>query len=226
MTTIHTHPSTSRIALVLAPALMGAALLIDLTPQTDGTGELLAAVADQPGRWHLTGTLFLLSGLAWAVAGAGLVRTLAARSRLVAVAGALLGVGGIALALLDAAGFYLPAVAESAATLQEKIHVVERVEGAAPVVSTEILHLVGWGLGMLLLVVGLFVSRAVPRWIPGLLLLSLVGLLAFVSGAPLAVAVACHVAALAGLAVSVDRMPASHLDRQEFEKTAGSSPSR
>jgi hypothetical protein len=226
MTTTPTHPAAYRIARVQAPALMGAALRIDLTPQTNGTGELLAAVADQPGRWHLTGTLFLLSGLAWTVAGNGLLRMLGDRSRLVGVAGALLATGGAALALLDAAGVYLPAVAGSATSPQEQIQIVEHVEGAPLVVAGEIVHLVGWGLGMLVLVLGLLVSRAVPRWIAGLLLLSLVGISAFVSGALLAAAVTAHVAALAAVAVSAAREPASRVTPQEFVRIAGSAPSR
>lgn len=190
-----------RVALVVAPLLMGSAMLLDLTPGTDGTSELLGAVAKEPGRWVTTGTLFLLSGLAWTLAGVGLTRMTGRRSRLAGAAGLALAAGGTALALIDAAGVYLPHLARSGAPLQEQVGVVEAVEGSAPLIAAELVHVVGWGVGMLLLAVGLLVSRALPRWIPVLLLVSLAGLVAFVQGPPLAAAVAAHVAALTGLAI-------------------------
>lgn len=205
ISTSRTSPTPYRVALVLAPVLMGAALLMDLTPQTDTTEELLAMVREHPDRWLLTGTLFLLSGLAWTVAGVGLHRTLGKRSRLVGVGGLAVAAGGATLALVDAAGHYLPALARSSASIDQQVSVVERVEGSAPLLALEIVHIAGWILGLLLVAAGLLASRVVARWIPALLIASLAGMLAFASGPGLFCAVAAHVTALVALAVFMPR---------------------
>lgn len=199
--TNRTSPTPYRVALVLAPVLMGAALLMDLTPQTDTTEELLAMVREHPDRWLLTGTLFLFSGLAWVVAGIGLHRMLGRRSRLVGVGGLGVAAGGAALALVDAAGYYLPALARSSASVDQQVSVVERVEGSAPLLALEIVHIAGWILGLLLVAAGLLAARVVARWIPALLIASLAGMVAFASGPGLLGAVVAHVTALVALAV-------------------------
>jgi len=203
-----------RLAFVLAPLLMGMAMVVDLTPGTDSTQELLAAVADQPDRWLLTGTLFLLSGLAWAVTGVVLHRVARGRSRLITIGGVLLAAGGAALALLDAAGSYLPAVAGSGASLEQQVEVVEQVESTPVLVFIEVVHVAGWALGLVLVAFGLLRSRMVSAWIPGLVLLSFVGMFAFTGGVPILVAATLLVVGMTGLAMKLPQAaPARDADR-------------
>ncbi len=192
-----------RLAFVLAPLLMGIAMVLDLTPGTDSTQELLAAVADQPERWLLTGTLFLLSGLGWTVTGAVLHRVARGRSRLIAVGGVLLATGGAALALLDAAGSYLPALARSGAPLEQQVAVVEQVESTPVLVVIEIVHVAGWALGLVLVAIGLLRSRVVPAWVPVLLLVGFAGMVAFTGGVPILVAATLLVVGMTGLAMGL-----------------------
>lgn len=190
-----------RLAFLLAPMLMGIAMILDLTPGTDSTQELLAAVAEQPDRWLLTGSMFLLSGLGWVVAGIALHRIARGRSRLVGPGGVLLAAGGAGLALLDAAGSYLPALVRSGATVEQQVAVVEHVEATPVLLVIEFVHVVGWALGLVLVAVGLLRSRMTPAWVPVLLLLSFAGMFAFTSGIPILVAAVLLVVGMTGLAV-------------------------
>lgn len=190
-----------RLAFLLAPLLMGVAMAVDLTPGTDSTQELLAAVAEQPDRWLLTGTLFLLSGFAWVAVGVVLLQVSRGRSRLVAVGAVLLAAGGAALALLDAAGTYLPAVARSTASIEQQVAIVEEVETTAVVLVIEVVHIAGWAVGLLLVAVGMLRSRIVPVWAPVLALLGFAGMIAFTGGVAILVAAALLVAGMTGMAV-------------------------
>lgn len=190
-----------RVAFILGPLLMGIAMAIDLTPGTDSTQELLAAVAEQPDRWLLTGTLFLLSGLAWIAVGAALLRICRGLSRLVVVGAVLLAAGGAALALLDAAGTYLPAVALSTATVEQQIAIVEEVETTPVLLVIEVVHIAGWALGLVLVTVGMLRSRIVPVWVPVLTLLGFAGMLVFAGGVAILVAAALLLVGMMGMAV-------------------------
>jgi hypothetical protein len=192
-----------RVALAAAPALTGAAMLADLTPQSGATAELLTAVREQPDRWLLTCSLFLVAGLAWALGGIGLRRIVGARSCLVAVGGALLAAGGVALALIDAAGYYLSGIARSGATVEQQVTAVEHVESTGPLIALEVIHVAGWTLGLVLVSVGLLRSGTVARWVPATVVLSLVGVVAFTGGVPLWLALAVQVVALTALAASL-----------------------
>ena len=194
-----------RTALALAPALMGVAFLIDRSPQADSTEELLALVKGHPDSWLLAGSLFLAAGLAWLVAGIGIARHLGGRSRLLGVGGLALAAGGMALSLLDAAGIYLPGLATSGASLAEQVGVVEHVESSAPLLIIEIVHVAGWGLGLLLVAIGLLRTRDLPRWVPILLLASLAGMVVFADGPVLMAAVIAQVAACFVLATRLTR---------------------
>jgi hypothetical protein len=201
----HTTRPADLVALVLAPVLLGAAMLLDLTPDADGTAELLGLVGESPQRWLLSNSLFLLSGLAWTVAGIGLYRRLGRRSRTIGIGAIGVAAGGVALGLIEATVLYLPGLARSGASLDQQVRTVEYVESSAPTIAFEVVHVAGWLLGLLLVAVGLLLRRAVPRWIPATMLAGLAGMLAFSDGPGLATASAVLVVAVTGLALHLAR---------------------
>lgn len=193
------------VALAVAPILMGAAMLLDLTPFAADTTELLALVEENPARWAWANAVFLLAGVAWTVAAIGLFRRLGPHSRTIAVGAAALTAGGVALGLIEATMAYLPGLARSGASVAEQVTVVEQLDSSAPVLAFEVVHIIGWLGGLLLVVIGLFLTRAVPRWAPAMVLMGLVGVLVFVSGPGLAVASALVAAGTTSTAVHLSR---------------------
>lgn len=188
------------VALAGAPVLMGAAMLLDLTPHATSTTELLGLVAEDPGRWTLANVLYLCAGVAWTVAAVGLLRRLGSRSRIVALGAVGLTAGGVAMGLIEATMAYVPALARSGVPVTDQVEVVEALDGSAVVLTFELVHIVGWLGGLLLIVVGLFLTRAVPRWVPATLLAGLVGMVVLVTGPGLVVALAALAAGSIGLA--------------------------
>lgn len=73
-----------------------------------------------------------------------------------------------------------------------------------PLLALEIIHIVGWAVGLVLVAIGLWVARVTSRWIPLLLVVSIAGLVV-ASGVALMVVVAIHVVALAALAAQLPR---------------------
>ncbi|QDO89566.1 hypothetical protein FNH13_15525 [Ornithinimicrobium ciconiae] len=193
------------VALCCAPILMGAAMLLDLTPLADDTTELLTLVAASPGRWMWANLVFLCAGVAWTVAALGLLRRLGSRSRTVALGAVGVAAGGVTLGLIEATMAYLPALAQSGASMSDRVGVVETLDASPLVLTFELVHIVGWLGGQLLIVVGLLLTRAVPRWVPVTLLVGLVGLVAFATGPGLALASCVLAAGSTGLAVHLAR---------------------
>jgi len=91
---------------------MGAALLIDITPQAGDTRELLKLIDENPGAWSAGQTLFFLSAVAWFPAGMALIRLFRREAPIGRVAGAAVAVGGLAVLPIDAAGAVPAAVGQ------------------------------------------------------------------------------------------------------------------
>jgi len=193
------------VALASAPILMSAAMLLDLTPSADDTTGLLALVGDSPDRWMWANATFLLAAVAWTTAAIGLFRRLGQRSRSIAVGAIALAAGGAALGLIEATMAYLPGLAQSGASVAEQVAVVEQLDSSAPAMVFELVHIVGWLGGLLLVVTGLFLTRVVPRWVPATVFAGLVGVIVFVSGPGLAVAGAVMAAGTTALAMHLAR---------------------
>lgn len=213
------------VALCCAPILMGAAMLMDLTPLADGTTELLALVAESPGRWMWTNVVFLCAGVAWTVAAVGLFRRLRSRSRTVALGAVGVAAGGVTLALIEATMAYVPALAQSGASVADRAGVVETLDRAPLVLIFELVHVIGWFGGLLLIVVGLFLTRVIPRWVPATMLAGLVGMVLFGAGPGVALATGLLTAGSTGLAVQLARAPqaaapARHTHRSWPARTA------
>lgn len=135
------------LSLVAAPAVMGAALLTDITPQAESTRELLTLIAQKPGAWSMGQTLFFLSALLWFPAGLALIRLLAPVGRLGWLAGAAVAIGGLAVLPVDAAGLYLRDLAVSDIALDQQVALVEAVENSPAVIAFEAIHIAGLFLG-------------------------------------------------------------------------------
>ena len=195
------------LPLVLAPALLGAALLTDITPQADDTRELLALIADEPGSWSTGQTLFFLSAVMWVPAGLALVRMFGRGAPIGWLGGAAVAVGGLAVLPVDAAGLYLRELAGSEIPLDQQIALVERVESSPTLIVFEIVHVVGLFLGLLVVGVAMLRHRGLPRWAGALVLVGMVGTAAAPGRAGLASALALLVVGLGVAAVRLGLFP-------------------
>lgn len=193
-------------ALVAAPLLLSAAMLSDITPDADGTKELLEIIAERPSAWTLGQTLFLLSAVAWLPAGAALMRLFGRRTPSGRWGGLLVMLGGLAVLPMDAAGLYLSPLAASSVPIDEQVEIVEAIEGSVAVIAFETVHVVGLFIGLLVVGVALLRSRIVPRLAAGTLIAALVGLIINLHPAMEAVSTAMLVVALGATAVRVLRL--------------------
>ena len=165
------------IALIAAPLLLGAAMLRDITPDADGTKELLGLIADRPGAWSMGQTLFTLSAIAWLPAGLALMRLFGGRTPSGRWGGLLVMLGGLAMLPMDAAGLYLTRLASSEVPIEQQVSLVESVEGSATVIAFETVHVVGLFLGLIVVAVAMLRSRIVPVAAPVVVIVAIVGLL-------------------------------------------------
>jgi hypothetical protein len=193
------------LALVAAPLLIGAASLVDITPETETTEELLTLIAERPTAWSAGQLLFFLSGVLWVPAGLALLRIVGTRT-LGRVGALAVLIGGAAILPVDAAGLYLRELATSGVPLAEQVDIVEGVDGSAPVLAFEVVHVVGLFGGLLVLALGLLRARIAPVWTPVVLLVALAGLLAAPHRIVETVAMALLVVAFGALAGRLLRM--------------------
>lgn len=192
-------------SLVLAPTLLGAALLTDITPQADGTRELLTLIAEKPAAWSMGQTLFFFSAVAWCAAGLTLMRLLGRSGRTGRIAGAAVAIGGLAVLPVDAAGLYLRELAASDIGLDQQVALVEAVESSPTVIAFEVIHIAGLFLGLLLVGVAMLRHGRLPRWAGVLVLVGTVGMVAAPAGVLLGLAVALLTVGLGGAAVRAAR---------------------
>lgn len=201
------------LPLVLAPTLMGAALLTDITPQADDTRALLTLIAEQPRAWSTGQTLFFLSALAWLPAGLAMMRLFGREARFGRVAGAAVTVGGLAVLPVDAAGLYLRELPATNLPLDQQVALVEAVESSSTLLVFETVHVAGLFLGLLVVSVAMLRHRSLPRWAGVLVLVGLIGLVAAPGRPLLAVSMALLVVGLGvaavrlGESVSLGRWP-------------------
>ena len=200
MTTSPAHRLTA-LSLVLAPAIMGAALLTDISPRAENTRELLTLIAEKPGEWSMGQTLFFLSAVLWFPAGLALIRLLAPSGHRGRLAGAAVAIGGLAVLPVDAAGLYLRHLAVSDIALDQKVALVEAVESSPTVIAFEVIHIAGLFLGLLLVGVVTLRNRDLPRWVGILVLSGTVGLVVAPAGILLALPITLLTLGLGGAAV-------------------------
>lgn len=200
------------LSLVLAPTLLGAALLTDITPQADGTRELLTLIAEKPGAWSTGQTLFFLSAVAWLPAGLALMRLFGREARVGRLAGAAVAVGGLAMLPIDAAGLYLRKLAASDIPLDQQVSLVDGVESSPTLLVLETVHVAGLFLGLLVVGGAMLQHRDLPRWAGVLVLVGMVGMVAAPGRPLLAVAAALLAVGLGVAAVRVGRLAEDELN--------------
>ena len=193
-------------ALFVAPLFMLGAMLRDITPDADGTAELLALIAERPGAWTLGQTLFILSAIAWLPAGLGLMRLFGGRHLVGRWGGLLILLGGLAILAVDAAGLYLRPLVESDVPTEQQVSIVEGVEGSAAVIAFETVHVVGLFIGLLVVAVAMLRSRELPRLAPVALIGALIGLIVNIHPAMEAAALVLLVLGLGAAGVRVLRL--------------------
>ena len=157
-------PYSASALVVGATALSVGALL---SPRTDDARLLVMLVQDQPERWMAMVSLYLVSSIGL-VLGLPAVLSLfdqrGARTALVAVAVLTVGcIGTVAYAVLLAV--YRAMVIEEQLTSS-----IEQLARQADLIPALIVWLVTFLLGEVLLAIALLLARAVPRWIPIVLL--------------------------------------------------------
>lgn len=209
MTTSSSRPvhRLAALALVGAPTLMGAALLVDVTPQADSTRELLTVIAEKPGAWSTGQTLFFLSAVLWLPAGLTLMRLFSRGARAGWLAGAAVAIGGLAVLPVDAAGLYLRELVGSDIPLEQQVSLVEGVENSPTLLVFETVHVVGLFLGLFVVGVAMLRHRDLPRWAGLLVLVGVVGLMAAPGRPVLAAAAALVVIGFTVAAAKVARLP-------------------
>lgn len=200
------------LSLVLAPALLGAALLTDITPQADDTRELLKLIAEKPGAWTASQTLFLLAALAWLPAALALMRLFGREARVGRLAAAAVAVGGLAMLPIDAAGLYLRKLATSDIPLDQQVSLVDGVESSPTLLALETVHVAGLFLGLLVVGGAMLRHRDLPRWAGVLVLVGMVGMVAAPGRPLLAVAATLLVVGLGVAAVRVGRLAEDELN--------------
>ncbi|MHA6668354.1 hypothetical protein ACX3O0_05745 [Homoserinimonas sp. A447] len=164
-------------SLLAAPLLLAAAMLRDITPDAEGTQELLSLISGQPDAWALGQTLFLLSAVAWLPAGLALMRLFGDRTLFGRWAGLLVMLGGLAILPIDAAGLYLAPLAGSNIPEEQQVALVESVEGSTTLIVFETVHVVALFVGLLVVAVAMLRSRIVPMVAPIAIMVAIVGLL-------------------------------------------------
>lgn len=213
MTTPSDRPLSARrlsaLPLVLAPALMGAALLTDITPRAGDTRELLELIARNPGAWSAGQTLFFLSGVLWVPAGLLLMRLFGRRARTGWFGAAAVAVGGLAVLPVDAAGLYLRVLADSDIPTDQQVALVEGVEASPALLVFETVHIGGLFVGLVVVGIAMLRHRGLPRWAGALVMVGMVGLLAAPGGPALAAAVALLVVGLGVAALRLSGLAGS-----------------
>lgn len=204
-------PRLTAFSLVLAPAVMGAALMIDITPQAESTRELLTLIAQQPGAWSMGQTLFFLSAALWFPAGLALMHLLGRSARTGRLAGAAVAIGGLAVLPVDAAGLYLHDLAVSDIALDQQVALVEAVENSPAVIAFEVIHIAGLFLGLLLVGVVMLRHRDFPRWAGILVLIGTVGLVVAPAGILLALPITLLTLGLGSAAAQAGRTTRAEL---------------
>ena len=186
-------------AMIVAPPVFVIAELLHAKFQTEPAKQL-AAVADNTGRWYAAHVLVLLS-LALAVpAFFGLVHMLrrgrAAFGHLGLVA---FTPGVVAVAAIVGMELVLWQMAQPNANRDEMVALAERINESA---GTAVVFLVAllFPLAWLLVGIGLYLARTVPRWAAVLIAVAQpIGFAGELAGGPKALAVAAQVAFALGL---------------------------
>lgn len=211
-----TNPATFRrgaaaVCLVLAGVLSVVFMLLAAAPGwgSDNT-ERLQAIADAGSATTVSFLAFAASQMPMLISLLGVAHLLRGRAPLLGSLGAtMVAVGTFGYAVYGGSQLVIPAMAADAANLE--IYGQLRADADALTEPFAALGMVGFVVGLLLLSIALWRSRAVPRWVPVMvwayLAIEFVG--TSVSPAAVYLSAVLLLVALGSLAVLVWRSPAS-----------------
>lgn len=186
-----------------AVALVLGALVV---PSSPSASEVLAFVQMEEGRWLMASTAFFIASVTLTL-GLPAVVSLLLRQRRGRVAG-LAGVGVFALATIGLAGyagllvFFRALVLDNVITIEQ----VERLSRDGGLIAFMGIFVIAFYLGELILAIGFWQARTVPRWVPVLLLahVAILPLMNLLPGWVVGVQAVLTGAGLMGIAVSAN----------------------
>jgi hypothetical protein len=166
------------LCLIAAPLALGAADLIRISVEGDAqaTRDQFEQVAASPGAWQVATVLNMLGVVLFVPAVLGLLHLLHHRGAVLGhIGGGLLLIGFLGLAAHNA-GYYgmLGAVSAPGIDQEQMVRFWQAAGGVPGNIVSLLMFLIGYLFGMVVLGVGLFRARVVPRWTAALVVLSLV----------------------------------------------------
>jgi hypothetical protein len=169
------------LCLITASLTLGAADLIRISVEGDaqGTRDQFDHIAASPGVWQVATVLNMLGIVLFVPAVLGLLHLLHHRGAVLGhIGGGLLLIGLLGFAAHNA-GYYgtLGAVSAPGIDQEQMIRFWQAAETVPGNLVSLLMFLIGYVLGMVLLGVGLFWARVVPRWTAALIVLYVVGFL-------------------------------------------------
>jgi hypothetical protein len=169
------------LCLITASLALGAADLIRISVEGDaqGTRDQFDHIAASPGVWQVATVLNMLGIVLFVPAVLGLLHLLHHRGAVLGhIGGGLLLIGLLGFAAHNA-GYYgtLGAVSAPGIDQEQMIRFWQAAETVPGNLVSLLMFLIGYVLGMVLLGVGLFWARVVPRWTAALIVLYVVGFL-------------------------------------------------
>ena len=186
-------------AMIVAPLVFVIAEMLHAKLQTEAAKQLIA-VADNTGRWYAAHVLILISLALTVPAFFGLVHLLGRGRAAFGHLGLVVFVPGVvALAAIVGMELVLWQMAQPNANRDEMVALAERVNESA---GTAVVFLVAlfFPLAWLLVGIGLYLARTVPRWAAVLIALAQpIGFVSELAGGPKALAVSAQIAFAVGL---------------------------
>jgi hypothetical protein len=167
------------LCLITASLALGAADLIRISVEGDaqGTRDQFDHIAASPGVWQVATVLNMLGIVLFVPAVLGLLHLLHHRGAVLGhIGGGLLLIGLLGFAAHNA-GYYgtLGAVSAPGIDQEQMIRFWQASETVPGNLVWLLMFLIGYVFGMVLLGVGLFWARVVPRWTAALIVLYVVG---------------------------------------------------
>ena len=161
---VATERFVTGLSMLLAPLLPLVGFAIH-PPEPQSGAEMLAVISNSPDRWNVAHILFSVSMVLSIPATLGLMRLLGHRGAWFGfVGGTLVAIGVVFFGVFLGVELAMSALAsvpiEQRAGLESGMQALIDFEGPLPVVFLGL----SLNLGLIVLAMGLFVARAVPRW--------------------------------------------------------------
>lgn len=165
------------LCLILAPLAFGGADVIRLYVEGGAFGkEQLAAIAANTGLYAIVTVLSMVGLILFVPAILGLMHLLRERSPILGHVGGGLALIGVLGFVAHNAGYFglMGGLATSEFSQEQSLQFIGHMETSVSVIMYVLMFLIGFQFGPLLLGIGLYRARVVPRWIAGLVILGMV----------------------------------------------------